>query len=341
MSFKDIKGQDKPIQIIKEYIKNSHLTGSYLFTGEEGIGKKLTAKTLAKAINCASGISDSCDKCATCLKIERDSHPDVYCINTDDSDSIKIERIRQMQKALNLKSYEGKKKIFIINNAQDLTPDAENALLKILEEPPPESLIILVSAKPALLFKTIISRCKVIKFYPLKKIQLDEILKKDYFLDHSLAHFLAYFCEGSLGRALRLIDKDILREKNRIIDALALSGGSVSRDLSSDNNRNNMRSYLNILAGWFRDMYLVKIGIPDGELINLDRKEQLLMAMERYTWPELDQILHFVSNSLLYLEQNVNIKLLLSNLREATTYGAAAMRQANISCKAELTPHHF
>lgn len=319
MSFKDIKGQDKPIRILKEYIRNSHLTGSYLFTGEEGIGKKLAAKTLAKAVNCESKGLDSCDKCATCLKIDKESHPDIYSINAQDSDSIKIERIRQMQKEINLKSYEGKKKVFIIDNAHDLTPDAENALLKILEEPPPESLIILVSAKPALLFKTIISRCKTIKFYPLKKTELEGALQNDYSLDANLAHFLAYFCEGRLGHALSLKDKDILKERDRIINELVLSEGpglGVSLE-----KRDNMRGYLNILAGWFRDVYLIKIGMPYGELINLDRKDTLSRITGRYTWIDLDRIFRFLSNSLLYLEQNVNLKLLLSNLREATTYG--------------------
>ncbi len=330
MSFQDIKGQDKPIQLLKEYIKNSHLEGSYLFVGEEGIGKKLVAKTLAKAVNCEGQALDSCDTCVSCLKIEKGQHPDIHIIDNltafnvshapsqkiglEESDAIKIEHIRQLQKEINLKPYEGKKKVFIIDNAQNLTADAANALLKILEEPPSGSLIILISAKPALLFKTIISRCKMMKFYPLQRTKLEEFLRKDFHLDNNLAHYLAYFCEGRIGRALKLKDTDILREKNRIIDAFTLVRRPGSDKLSIE-NRNNVRVHLNILAAWFRDMYLIKIGTPYRELINLDRKEELLRLMSRYAFMDLYEIFNSLSNSLLYLDRNVNIKLLLSNLK--------------------------
>lgn len=319
MSFQDIKGQDKPIQILKEYIKHSRLTGSYLFVGEDGIGKKLVAKTLAKALNCENETLDPCDRCAPCLKIERGQHPDVHCLDTEASDSIKIEYIRQLQKDINLKPYTGKKKVFIIDDAHNLTAEASNALLKMLEEPPEDSLIILISAKPALLFKTIISRCKMLRFYPLQRTKLEEILRRDFHLDNNPAHYLAYFCEGRLGRALKLKDTDILKEKNRIIDGFALARRSGLENLPIE-NRNNVRSYLNILAAWFRDIYFIKIGMPYGELINLDRKDELLKVMSRYALFDLEEILNSLSNSLLYLEQNINTKLLLSNLRWSLTH---------------------
>ena len=390
MSFQDIKAQDKPIQILKEYIKRSRLRGSYLFVGEEGVGKKLVAKTLAKALNCEGQTLDSCDNCVPCLKIEKGQHPDIHIIDGStssfdrlrtnpervkrvegsltinpersrriegpvspgvnlepgqrivgqESDSIKIEHIRQLQKDINLKPYTGEKKVFIIDNAHNLTAEAQNALLKILEEPPDDSLIILISAKPALLFKTIISRCRMMKFWPLPRTKLEEILKKDFHLDNNLAHFLAYSCEGRIGQALKLKDTDILREKNRIIDAftpletmdrqkkdaVSLTGFTqVKRsgpDRLSIENRNNIRAHLNILAGWFRDMYLIKIGTPYSELINLDRKEELLRLMHRYAFTDLYEILHSLSDTLLYLERNINVKLLLANLREDISYGA-------------------
>lgn len=314
MSFQAIKGQDKPIQILKGHLGLSRLSGSYLFVGEEGIGKKLVARTLAKALNCPEAGPDSCDECATCLKIEKNRHPDVHLLETGASDSIKIEYIRQLQKEINLKAYEGRKKVFIIDDAHNLTADAQNALLKVLEEPPAESLIILVSAKPALLFKTITSRCKVVRFYPLPRNTLEEILRKDFLLGIDLAHFLAYFCEGRLGRALKLKDADILAEKNRVIDGLALARKSGQEGLPAD-SRNNLRVYLNILATWFRDIYFVKMGMPYSELINLDRKDELLKVTADYSLFDLEEIFKALSSSLLFLEQNINAKLLLSNLR--------------------------
>ena len=154
----------------------------------------------------------------------------------------------------------------------------------------------------------------MMKFYPLQRTKLEEILKKDFHLDNNLAHYLAYSCEGRIGRALKIKDIDILSEKNRIIDAFTLVNRPGSNKLSVE-NRNSVRAHLNILAGWFRDLYLIKIGTPYSELINLDRKEELLRLMHRYAFTDLYEILNSLSNSLLYLGRNVNIKLLLSNLK--------------------------
>lgn len=312
MSFQDIKGQDKSIQLLKRYIEQSRLQGGYLFAGPEGVGKKLVAKSLAKTVNCENRTLDCCDKCASCLKIEMNQHPDVHIIEGIETE-IKIEYIRQLQRDINLKPYEGKIKVFIIDNAHSLTAEASGAILKILEEPPKNSLIILISDKPALLFKTIISRCKILKFSPIKRAELKEIFKKNYSLDNNTAHFLAYFSEGRLGRALRLKDTDILREKNRIIDKFALSP-RVNLNNFSIQNKEEVRGYLNILATWFRDIYLVKIGMPYCEIINLDRKDELLLAMSRFSYLDLNQIVDSISDAIFYLERNINVRLLLYDL---------------------------
>jgi DNA polymerase-3 subunit delta' len=320
MSFQNIKGQDKVIQLLQEALRQNRLASSYLFLGPEASGKKMTAITLAKAANCLENSFDPCERCISCLKIEKNQHPDVHIItslkenNLSESEAIKIEDIRQLQKDINLRPYEGKKKIFIIDNAHNLTAEASNALLKILEEPPAKSLIILISSKPALLFKTIISRCQILRFSWLSRIELERILKKDYRLNDIEAHFLAYFCEGRLGYALRLKDTDIMHQKNMIIDEFISPKTYGSEDLFIK-DRQNMRRYLNILAAWFRDIYLVKIGTPHINLINLDRRNQLLRSMNRYSFGDLDVALNFISDALSYLEENINMKLVFSNLK--------------------------
>jgi DNA polymerase-3 subunit delta' len=315
MSFKDIKGQDKPIEILKNALRSSSIAGAYLFVGQEAIGKQLVALNFAKSINCLSENDLPCDICPACLKIDKRQHPDVHFIAPLDSDAIKIEYIRDLKKDINLRPYEAKKKVFIINDAHNFTAEASNAILKILEEPPADSVIILITSKPALLFKTIVSRCQILKFYPLARARLKEILKKDYRLGDDPAHFLAYFSEGRIGNALRLKDADILREKNRIIDEFTIFNRPNFLEDLSIRDRQNLRSYLNILAAWFRDIYLIKTGMPHAELINLDRKDKLLNFMSRYTWLDLDEILNSISDSLSYLEQNINIRLLLHNLK--------------------------
>jgi len=312
MSFNSIKGQDKAINMLRGYIEQSRLEGGYLFAGPEGVGKKLVAKTLAKAVNCLSDNLDACEQCASCKKIENNQHPDVHFIEQADSE-IKIEYIRGLQREMSLRPYEAKRKIFIIDNAHNLTAEASNCLLKILEEPPPSSLIILISDKPSLLFKTIISRCKVLKFPPFSRPALKEIIKNDYGLDNNTAHFLAYFSEGRLGRALKLKDTDIIREKNVIIDKLARFSKTDLGNLDIQ-NKDQIRSYLNILATWFRDIYLIKIGMPHSEIINFDRKDELLKIMSRFSFSDLNYILSSISDSIVYLNQNINNKLVLYNL---------------------------
>jgi len=315
MSFQDIKGQDKTIEFLKDYIRQSRLRGGYLFTGPKDIGKKLVAKTLAKAVNCEEKGLDSCDRCNSCLKIDKNEHPDFHLIDINEiSDAIKIEYIRQLQKEINLKPYEARYKVFIINHAENLTAEAQNAVLKTLEEPPQHSLIILIASNPKFLFKTIISRCQIFKFNSLPRLRLEQILKENYQLDNNLAHFLAYFSEGRIGRAIVLKDTDILREKNRIIDQFVSLKKSGLGNLALQ-NRQELRGCLDILSGWFRDLYLIKIGMPHSELINIDRKNELLSFMQRYSFSDLDEIINSISDSLSYLEQNVNIKLLLSKLQ--------------------------
>lgn len=314
MSFADIKGQASPIGIIKEYIKQPSASRSYLFSGPDGTGKRLLAKTLSKALNCQAQTIDSCDRCPSCLKIEQNQHPDVHLIDDRDSNSIKIEDIRTLQKNINLRPYEGRKKVFIIDNAHNLTSEAANALLKILEEPPKDSLLILVSSKITLLFKTIVSRCQILKFYPMERIVLEALLKNDYGLDDSLAHFLSFFSEGRLGFALKLKDTDIFKEKNRIIDEFCIKKKSNFNNFAVL-DKQEFRDILNILAAWFRDIYLLKSGLPCRQLINLDRKQDLARAVELYSFLRLDEALNCLSDSLLRLRQNINVKLLLSNLK--------------------------
>lgn len=316
MSFNDILGQEKPVEMLKGYLAESQLSGAYLFTGPEGVGKKLLAKTLSKTVNCLELTSDSCDRCSSCRKIESGQHPDIHIIENGDDD-IKIESIRQLQKEIYLRAYEAKVKVFIIDNCHKLTSEAQNALLKVLEEPPKNSLIILITDKPGLLYKTIISRCRTLRLEPISRGIAEDILKNNYKLDNQLSHFLSYFSEGRIGYALRLKDTDIFSQKNRVIDKFVLSRAANLESFSLQ-KKDEFKGFLNILATWFRDIYLLKTGVAHSELINFDRKNDLLKAMGSFTFLELNAILDTISDSFNYLEQNINSRLILHNLGAQT-----------------------
>ena len=327
MSFKNIYGQDNAVALLTSYLNEGRLEGGFLFCGPDGVGKRLAAKILAQSANCLENDLESCGNCASCKKIESLQHPDVYFINADTpidipgegsndegvAGALKIGHVRQLQKNISYRAYEGKKKFFIIDNAHNLTSSASNALLKILEEPPKGSVIILITDKPFLLFKTIISRCKVIKFIPLQREELKGILIKDHGLNNDTAHFLAYFCEGRLGRALQLKDTDILNKKNALIDKF-INTNKLKLDNFSLQKRDEVRSCLNILAAWFRDIYLLKVGAQDSGLINLDRSDELDRSLANFSVSKLNEIMDSISESIFYLERNINTRLLLHNL---------------------------
>ncbi|MBU0548420.1 MAG: DNA polymerase III subunit delta' [Candidatus Omnitrophica bacterium] len=312
MRFSDILGHEKPLNIINAYIEKSCFSGGYIFSGPEGIGKKTVAKIIAQKLNCTAQIDRPCGSCSSCLKIEKLRHPDLHIIENDAS-QIKIEDIRNLQREASFRPYEGVMKVFIIDDAHRLNPEAANSLLKVLEESPGGSLIILITHKLQNIFKTILSRCKVIRFSPLAITVLEDILIKDYLVDRLFARFISFYAEGRLGLAVKLKDSKVFEEKNRIFDSFVLSGKPLDRNFTGQ-SREQLRGCLNILASWFRDIYLLKAGISDRELIHLDRENDLLKLIHEFSFKQLDGILTTISESIFYLENNINSKLLLHNL---------------------------
>lgn len=312
MSFAHIKGHNGQIETIKEWLKDAGASAGrgYLFSGPDGIGKKMVAWNFAKALNCGQSTADACNRCPSCLKIDKMQHPDVYFIGDNQTGAIKIEDIRYLKRNIALRPYEAKYKFFMIDNAHNITAEAGNALLKTLEEPVGNSVIILISSKPQLLFKTIVSRCRVLRFYPMPMASLKEILKQDYGIGDGPAHFLSFFAEGKLGFALNLKDKDILSKKNKIIDEL-----TAARYGLSAGDREEMRDILSIISVWFRDIYLLKSGAEYSELINIDRRDELEKSASLYSRAVLDRVFDFISDSMSWIDQNVNGKLLLANLK--------------------------
>ncbi len=311
MRFDEILGQERVLSIIQSCLKNKRFSGAYLFSGPEAIGKKMAAKITAAALNCQDEFNPPCGSCSSCLKIQKDEHPDLHIIQNGQA-QIKIEDIRGILRQANLRPYEGKAAVFIIDNAHKLNTEAANSLLKVLEEPPANVAIILITHKPQSIIKTVLSRCRMVKFACLPRVRLEEVLAKNYALDKATAHFLAYYAEGRLGLALRLKDEPLLQEKNKIYDDF-LSAKPLDRNITGQ-SKEQLHTALNILASWFRDVYLIKAGISEQEAINVDRQTDLLKAAGQYSYKQLDEIIWSIGESALYLEKNINSKLLVHNL---------------------------
>lgn len=218
ISFGTIEGHERPVRILQRALVNNTLAHAYLFSGEAGIGKKMTALALAAAVNCGNaGPEGGCGVCPACRKVSTLGHPDVHLL-LPDGDEIKIDQIRQVQADLALKPFEGAKKVLIVDGAENMNQASSNAFLKTLEEPPGDALIILITALPQGLLATIRSRCQEIRFLPLPRHTLASALMRKRGLSEEDAWFLAALAQGSMGRGLEMDGEREKADREEVTD---------------------------------------------------------------------------------------------------------------------------
>jgi len=240
MSFSSIIGHDRQIDILRRALANNALAHAYLFSGEPGIGKRLMAYALAAALNCESpGAGGGCGACSACRRVAGGIHPDVRIVMPESrdeqllatlsakeaekaSDEIKIDQVRRAQESISLKPSEGRKKVLIVDGAETMNEASQNAFLKTLEEPPGDSLIILITSLPRSLLPTIRSRCQELAFQPLARHVLAAVIREKRGMSEDDAWFAAALSRGSLGSALAM---DVLKEKAEREQFRALRAG--------------------------------------------------------------------------------------------------------------------
>lgn len=227
MSFNDIKGHDRLKEILIEEWRQNKLHHAYLFTGKEGIGKKLLSIEVAKILNCDSEEKfqrgDSCGVCRNCRLISKRQHPDLRIVTDKENKlSIGVDTIREVKEFVGLKPYMGNYKVIIVDDAHTLTAQAQNGLLKTLEEPPLDTIIFLITHKEYVLLPTIISRTQRMVFSPLNFNEVKEILFEKYKdEDKVLLEIVSIISQGSPGKAMSFIENGgrlLLEEATCIID---------------------------------------------------------------------------------------------------------------------------
>src|SRR5438270_9920961 len=213
MLFKNIIGHEQPKRFLQSALQSGRLPHALLFHGQDRIGKRLMAKVLAQTVNCeaepALSPPDACGACRSCHQIDIGSHPDVTIIEAT-SGKGETEQTRDIESRFIYRPLVGSRKIVILDNADLLRQEAANALLKTIEEPPPDSLIILVSSHPESLLPTIRSRCQEIRFAPLALDQVEAAVRRQRGLPQQDIRFLAVISGGRLGLALEA-DPETLR----------------------------------------------------------------------------------------------------------------------------------
>jgi DNA polymerase-3 subunit delta' len=202
--FENIIGNNNIKEVLEKSVKLQKTSHSYLFVGTEGIGKKLIAKEFAKMIMCLDE-EKYCDKCKSCIEFNTNNNPD-YIFIEPDGNNIKIEQIRQMQTKVAEKPIISNKKVYIIDNVELMTVEAQNCLLKTLEEPPEYVTIILICKNENSILNTIKSRCTIIHFEKIENSDIKKYLEKNYEMNNIQDSLLDIF-QGSIGKAIRLKDK--------------------------------------------------------------------------------------------------------------------------------------
>lgn len=203
--FDNILGNDRIKEVLANSVKNNKISHSYLFVGTEGIGKKLIAKEFAKMILCIDDNEKYCNKCKSCIEFDTNNNPDFKIIEPDGA-SLKIEQIREFQSKVAEKPIISKRKVYIINDSDKMTKEAQNCLLKTLEEPPEYVTIILIGSNENKFLSTIKSRCMILHFNKISNDEIEKILEEQYQLKINSKIMIDAF-QGSIGKAIQLKDK--------------------------------------------------------------------------------------------------------------------------------------
>lgn len=298
----------KVLERFKKLSASTRMAHAYLFVGPKEAGKTQTALAVAQLVNCEAE-SKPCGVCPSCKKILQGNHPDVMIIDGEEG-SIKIDQIRLLLSRLQLKAFEAKIKVFIIRNVEQMTLEAANSLLKTLEEPASNTLMILTTAMAEFNLDTIRSRCHIVKFFPVSVNRLQEALDSS----RETAHFLTVYTDGCLGQARNLVEKDFIDYKNQIIEGfLNKSNEEFLKKISSE--KEVAKEALHILLSVVRDAMLLKNGVASTELMNADQLENI-RSLARHSSDGLIALYEQVINTKELLDENLNAKMAFSILRQ-------------------------
>ncbi|MCG6946003.1 MAG: DNA polymerase III subunit delta' [Deltaproteobacteria bacterium] len=320
MSFAEIIGQKRIIRLLRRALAQEHLPHSFLFTGMEGVGKKLTAFTLAKVVNCENGAAgDCCNHCVSCRKAASDNHPDINIIERD-GPFIKIEQIRALKQRLRFKPLEGRYRVTIINNAQNMKIEAANALLKVLEEPPAENLIILTAYEITSLLPTIVSRCLHLPFQPLTTEEIVTHLCQVHGLEPEKAAVMAELAGGSLSRAAALLDEKQLDRRRWLLETVVRIHESPITDLLATakawkGEGPDLKQDLEWLKTWLRDLLVQQLEAADSiGLLNVDFAEKVVGESARFRPDHLLEMFELICTLQGAMSYNINKRLSLEAL---------------------------
>lgn len=347
--WRDIRGQERPKKVLEQAVERDRMHHAYLFTGLEGVGKRLTAMTFSAVINCKSRPEDefreACGECSACRKIASGQHPDVMAIAPEDgSRTVKIDQIRDVQQAAAKQPHEARSRMVVIDEAHNMSEEAANALLKTLEEPATRMRLFVITDRPHQLLETIISRCQRLRFSALDLSEVRAALRERFEealeeaggneegdegegYDETTIDVAARYGGGSLGRSIHMLESGLLTSRRELVEKVL--DGDPRRiapilELAEDLGRNSdqLADQLDVLKLFFRDIMVASVSGSDTELINPDLSELVETYAGRLGTTGAADRLEAIREAQSDIDRNVNGQIVLESLLPDLTVAA-------------------
>lgn len=329
-SFADIVGQKPMKEHLQKTLQTGKISHAYIFYGEKGCGKKALASVYARALQCENGGIEPCNMCTSCKQALNLNQPDIIYVQHEKPNLIAVNEIReQVNYNIVLKPYSSARKVYIIDEAEKMNDQAQNALLKTLEEPPAYATIILLTSNLEALLQTIRSRCVILTFQPVLDVEIERYLMKEIRVPDYKASICAAFARGNIGRAKELavsVEFEALKEETinflqtisekSISDLAAFAKEMANKDADTD-------GFLELVQMWYRDLLVYKSTLSTHNLIFKDDISLIKRMAVKRTYEGLNRVLDGVEDARTRIYSNVNPELTLEWLllmaQEATT----------------------
>ena len=316
MLYSDIVGQDETKKTLLNSIKNNNVSHCYIFEGPKDMGKYDLSLVFAQSLLCKNFNDEPCNICNDCKKINSMNHPDLHIINNKEK-AIKREDIDSLIESISKKPYESHKKAYIINNCDEMTIQASNTFLKTLEEPPGDSVMILLTSNINLLLPTIVSRCQVVKFKIINKNDIIKVLIDKYDTDEVMANIIAFYSKGILNKAVNIATgkDDVLQKRTEIIQLFEKiinsdSGIIFEYENYFEEQKDNIDTIIEIMMIWIRDITFVKNNMEalviNSDFLNLAKNH---VSNSEITMNHADDLIEYLQCASDNIKNNVNYKL--------------------------------
>lgn len=321
--FHDVIGHKDIIRYIKNAVQTQAVSHAYILSGEKGAGKKMLAKLFAMSLQCENLRPDGemCGKCHSCVQAVHGNQPDIIWVRHEKAGSISVEEIReQINKDIAIKPYGSKYKVYIVPDADLMTPQAQNALLKTLEEPPEYGVILLLAENDQVLLPTIRSRCIILKLKHIKDTLIRQYLMEQLELSDYKADLCTAFAQGNLGKAITLAESEHFNEirdhavwlLQRIDEMETYELVETVREIVA--YKVDVGYFLDVLAVWYRDVLLYKATKNPGQLVFADQLKYIKKKAEKSSYEGIEIIVQSLEKAKVRLKANVNFELTMELL---------------------------